>query len=326
MSNSDLPTITVAICTRNRAEQLRRGLEALGEVITPERLTWEVLVVDNGSTDHTQQVIGSFAGRLPIRSLTEDKPGVSHARNRAVAEAKGDYICWTDDDTRLHPNWLNGYLDAFVRHPDGAIFAGRVLPVLEGRPPTWFLENRHSLTDLLAGCDLGDNPRPLDTAAGEWPIGANFALRMKEQKRHSFHPELGVSPRFRRLGEETAVIRAIWAEGGKAYYVPDSIVDHHIVQQRQTTDYILTYHRSAGETWAALAHYGQAQFMGKPFPDRDGRKLLGAPLWLWRLTVQNWASYHWARLSSGPQGWLPKLQRYGYYRGALDFHIDQNHK
>ncbi|WP_137680700.1 glycosyltransferase [Aurantiacibacter suaedae] len=319
MNNSDLPTVTVAICTQNRAEQLRRGLQALTQVIVPENLEWEVLVVDNGSSDHTQQVILSFADRLPIRLLVEERHGVSYARNRAVGEAAGEYICWTDDDTHPHSNWLKGYLDAFVRHPDGAIFAGRVLPVLEGETPAWFLDNRHLLTDLLARCDLGDEPKPLDTKAGEWPIGANFALRMKEQKCHSFHPELGVSPRFKRLGEETAVIRAICAEGGKAYYVPDTVVDHHIVEQRQSCDYILTYHRSAGETWAALAHYGLAQFMGKPFPASSGPTLMGAPLWLWRLTAQNWIAYQWARFSSCPQAWLPHLQRYGYYRGALDF-------
>src|SRR5688500_3500637 len=95
--------VTVIICTRNRADQLRRTLESAAAVDTPEHVSWELLVVDNGSTDHTPEVVESFSGRLPIRRVSEPEAGLSNARNRGVAEAKGDYICWTDDDVLIDP-------------------------------------------------------------------------------------------------------------------------------------------------------------------------------------------------------------------------------
>jgi glycosyltransferase involved in cell wall biosynthesis len=123
--------ITVAIPTLNRAESLKRTLESLAAMRIPMDLAWEVLVVNNGGTDHTDQVIDSFVGRLPIRRVVEPKRGVSNARNRAVDEAKGDYILWTDDDVVVDPGWLAAYADAFKRWPDVAVFGGKIVPRLE---------------------------------------------------------------------------------------------------------------------------------------------------------------------------------------------------
>ena len=90
--------VTVAICTLNRAESLRKTLASLVAMRLPEQMEWEVVVVDNGSTDHTDKVITDFAERLPIRREYEPQRGHTPARNRAVGAAKGEYIVWTDDD------------------------------------------------------------------------------------------------------------------------------------------------------------------------------------------------------------------------------------
>src|SRR5947207_180454 len=98
--------VTVAICTFNRAESLRRTLESVAALHLPEALDWEVVVVNNNSTDHTDSVIESFKERLPIRREFEPQPGASNARNRAVYVAKGDYFVWTDDDVVVDNGWL----------------------------------------------------------------------------------------------------------------------------------------------------------------------------------------------------------------------------
>src|SRR5690349_14130582 len=98
--------ITVAICSLNRAESLRRTLTSLTAMRIPADLAWETLVVNNEGTDHTDQVIDSFVGRLPIRRAMEPRRGLSNARNRAIDEARGDYIIWTDDDVVVDPSWL----------------------------------------------------------------------------------------------------------------------------------------------------------------------------------------------------------------------------
>src|SRR5262245_58021394 len=108
-AETTLPDITVLICTRNRAAQLGHALSSAARMDAPPGVRWELVVVDNGSTDETEQVALGYSDRLPVRLVREETPGLSHARNRGVSEARGRYICWTDDDIVLDRNWLAAY-------------------------------------------------------------------------------------------------------------------------------------------------------------------------------------------------------------------------
>ena len=125
--------VTVAICTLNRAESLRRTLDSLVAMHLLTGFSWEVLVVNNNCTDHTDDVIKDFTDRLPVRRLFEPQQGQSRARNCAIDAAKGDYIVWTDDDVVVDPGWLIAYVDAFRRWPNAAVFGGRSLEPLQPR-------------------------------------------------------------------------------------------------------------------------------------------------------------------------------------------------
>ena len=129
--------ITVAICTWNRCALLRQALEQMTKLSIPPDVQWELLVVDNNSTDATPDVTNSFESRLPIRRIFEPKAGKSYALNRAISEASGDYILWTDDDALVDKLWLTAYCTAFKRWPDAAIFGGPVEPTFDGSPPPW---------------------------------------------------------------------------------------------------------------------------------------------------------------------------------------------
>src|SRR5947207_1258016 len=120
--------ITVAICTFNRAESLRRTLDSLVGMRLPEKLDWEVVVVNNNCTDSTDEVISVFAERLPIRRTFEPQQGHTMARNRAVKEARGEYIVWTDDDVIVAREWLAAYAEAFHQWPEAAVFGGPIIP------------------------------------------------------------------------------------------------------------------------------------------------------------------------------------------------------
>ena len=85
---------------------MRQTLESFTGLAVPAATDWEILVVNNNCTDQTDQVIQAYQDRLPVRRAFEPRPGLSHARNRAIAEATGDYILWTDDDVTVSPNWL----------------------------------------------------------------------------------------------------------------------------------------------------------------------------------------------------------------------------
>lgn len=246
--------VTAIICTRNRAYQLASVLDSACQLVIPADLVWEFIVVDNGSTDGTADVVARYADRLPIRCVREETPGLSNARNRGVDEAKGEYICWTDDDVVIDPGWLSAYAAAFKRHPEAAVFGGRVIPLLEKPTPAWFEKSRYDfpLSSLLAYRDFGDRIIALTFNDGLVPWGANFAIRTAEQKQHRYNPELGVSPQHKRVGEETDVIYRIFKDGANGWWVPDSKVNHIIPIKRQTLRYVFDYAFLGGETLAYL--------------------------------------------------------------------------
>src|SRR5689334_14945335 len=129
--------ITVGICTFNRAEKLRRTLDSLVAMRVPSDLAWEIVIVNNNSTDYTDDVISEYVRRLPVRCELEPRHGKSNALNRAIDVAKGDYIVWIDDDVLVDAGWLTAYVEAFRRWPDAAIFGGRIIPRYEAPIAKW---------------------------------------------------------------------------------------------------------------------------------------------------------------------------------------------
>jgi glycosyltransferase involved in cell wall biosynthesis len=246
--------VTVAICSRNRAAQLRRALESVCALVVPKAATWEVIVVDNGSSDETPIVLQEFAARLPLRRLFEPEPGVSRSRNCALEAAQGRYICWTDDDVLLNPHWLAAYLDAFNRHPDAVLFGGPIDPLLA--KPVRPLFNRGKDEWPLAGPYAARSPgkavRPLSLKDCDVPYGANLAVRVAEHRRYPFDERLGPSPFFNRLADEVDVIYRMMRHGAEGWWVPDAGVLHIIPPERQSLRYLISYYHRIGETVAWL--------------------------------------------------------------------------
>lgn len=298
---------SVIICTRNRAESLRGTLSSLAAMTVPAGTGWEVLVVDNGSTDATPAVIAEFAGRIPVRRLAEPLPGLSNARNCGVRAASGRHILWTDDDVLVEAGWLCAYLDAFRAWPQAAVFGGRISARIEPPTPAWFAEARGALADMLAERDFGEVELPLSIAEDRLPYGANYAIRGEEQRRVLYDPAFGVAPGRARLGEELLVIRSILAAGAAGRWVPRSRVIHRIGPSRQTIPYVVQYHRAAGATAAQIDGA-----RGAPF-------LFGAPRWLWRRLPALILAYRWRRMTSSPRLWIEALKILAHHEGMLGY-------
>jgi len=297
---------TVAICTRNRAESLKRTLSSLESALQPD-CEWELLVVDNGSTDETQSVVSGFAGRLPVKYEMEQRGGLSYARNRAVACAGGDYIIWTDDDVMVDRAWLTAYVDAFKRWPDVCVFGGKIVPTLIEPSVGWFVSVLPIIGPPLAARDLGPNPVEMSVEGNALPYGANFATRSAEQRKFLFDPRLGVSPGRRLLFEETEVIKAMLRSGLRGMWFPESIVKHMIGHERQSIQYIANYYEGHGAT-EVLLEGGLA-----------GTHVFGAPTWLWRRFATRFASYWLSRLTSPPDIWVPKLMKLAHDQGKIKY-------
>lgn len=311
--------VSVVICTRNRAEPLRGLLESMTTLSRPAGLHWEVVIVDNGSTDATAAVVAGFTGRLPVVYAREDEPGLSNARNRGVAVARGRYLCWTDDDVQLHAEWLSAYVEAFRQRPEAAVFGGRIYPKLVPPTPPWFakLLDRWPVSDIVAARDFGDEPLQLDFSRGIVPWGANFAVRAEEQRRHLYDPQLGVSPVQRRSGEEAQVMFEILEAGAVGWWVPGSKVFHIYPPHRQSRRYLREHYFAIGESKAYLDATHVAHFMNRD--GREPRLVRRNRAHLLMLIGLNAALYGAFRgLGMTPRS-LYHLRRLGLYSGAAAY-------
>lgn len=297
MNGRDSVCVTVVICTLNRAESLRRALNSLSEMYVPNGLVWEVVVVNNDCTDHTDTVVAAFADRLPIRREFEATRGLSTARNRGVASAKGDYIAWIDDDVVVEPGWLASYADAFRRWPEAAVFGGPIAPRYVPPLPEWFVDAEPYLGAwLFCRRDVAEEDEIL-LSEKRIPYGPNFVLRATEQRAFLYDPELGHGEGRRRRGEETDVIRQILETGAVGRWVPGAQVEHWSQPSQQTLEYVKDWFSTLGEAEAVI---GARQVSKGPF-------WFGAPRWLWRQFITGWIGYLLHRGLSPPRAWVPYL-------------------
>ena len=311
--------ISVVICTRNRAAPLAQLLESMTGLTVPDRLRWELLIVDNGSTDTTRAVIESFEGRLPIRYVREHTPGLSNARNCGVAAARGRYICWTDDDVEIDTGWLAAYADAFAAYPDDAVFGGVIEPKLQQPATPWFarLVNRWPVNGIVAKRDFGSEAIPLGYENDRVPWGANFAIRAAEQKQHLYDPHLGVSPVQRRSGEESQVIFEILSGGATGRWTPRSKVFHIFPIERQSLKYTFVHFHAIGETQAYLDSKHHIHYM-----NRDGKQprlVYENPLKIFLLMKIYSSLYEIFRLVGLRLRSLYYLRRAAMYSGVVAF-------
>ncbi len=303
--------VTVAICTFNRAESLRRTLDSLVAMRVARDLAWELIVVNNNSTDHTDAVIADYRDRLPMRREFEPLRGLSNARNRAIAAARGEYTVWTDDDVVVDAGWLTAYAGAFRRWPDAVVFGGRIKPRYEPPVARWVAESERVLGGPFAIRDFGDEVLSLSVGESRVPYGANFAVRTEEQRVFRYDPDLGLAPDRRRYDEEVDVIARLLATGAKGYWIPQATVEHCIGRERQTVGYIAAFNEGCGETCAF----------------RDANAAAPASLWfgipsrIWpRLFV--WGLlYRVCRHVSPAPFWVKCLQAYSYNKGKYRYWI-----
>jgi glycosyltransferase involved in cell wall biosynthesis len=275
----------------------------------PPDVWWEILVIDNGSDDATGEVIASYAGRVPLRSVRETAPGLSNARNRAVAEAGGAYIIWTDDDVLVDEGWLAAYCRAFRRWPDADIFGGPIEPLFEGTPPAWIARVLEQIGPVYGRQTLGEEPVRLQPdKVGAGPYGGNMALTRTALLGFPFDPQLGVQRGEYGIGEETEVIKRMLLAGLDGWWTPEPKVRHVIPRASQNVSYVRRWMVGSGRYIAAVL-------------ERDCRGWRNHPVRLCVRIIRHELLLLLRRPLSSPEVWIRHVIQAGRDRGRLHGHL-----
>ncbi len=232
-------SVTIAIPTHNRARTLSETLDSLKVIAIPDDTAVECVVIDNASTDDTPRVVEAAANSsppFPIRRVLEPRQGSSFARNRAVDEARGDFIFFLDDDATADREWLRAMLSALeTRGLDAA--CGMVLPRWSTPPPPWL--------GPRLWVKLAVHNRALESASANEVealqnyFSANVGFRRSAFERFGrFREDLGVVGKNPMSGEDTELFARIIGNGGKMGFVPGAIVHHLIGPERMTPEYL----------------------------------------------------------------------------------------
>lgn len=238
-----MTAFTIAMCTHNHADRLVRTLADLHGLRLP-RAPWELLIIDNGSKDSTAQVLAQHAwpAGWQVRAVYEPKLGLSNARNRAIAEARGEFIVFIDDDETPDADWLCAYERLVEAHAPDA-FGGRIEVLFEGPRPPWLVDD---LLGFLGQCDHGGQVMPL--VSDETPFfGGNFGFRRSAAATvGNFDPGLGRQGKVNVGGEEVQFYERLLAAGFKVWWTPESVIHHRIQSEKLHRRYFLDLHYQAG--------------------------------------------------------------------------------
>ena len=253
-----ISSITILICTYNRAPLLRETLTAMQEMTEPDGCAVDIIVVDNNSTDNTAAVVtaASRHARFPIVLLQERRQGKSFALNTGLAFASGDVLALTDDDVLPSVDWLVRMADDF-RNEDVTFVFGKVLPRWSTTPPPELLTGpAQAIWGPLAIVDYGDEPQHyrVDSTGQRLPIGANLAfIRSALVAIGGWRTDLGKVNNTLISGEDHEIFMRIRRLGlYRGYYDPELSVRHYVPAARLTRRYFRKWFYWSGKTHALM--------------------------------------------------------------------------
>ena len=284
--------VSVLISTYNRAPRLRTALAALlgqtGDV------RYEVIVIDNNSSDDTKGVVAEMAAASPdrIRYVFEGRQGKSHALNTGLTLARGEILAFTDDDVRVAPDWLLQFRRGFTAHPAVDYIGGRVLPEWLAPAPRW-LSTAH--WSPLALQDYGDALQSVGAERAVCLVGANIAYR-----RAVFAQVGGFTPALGRTGdgigstEDHDLQLRMWRAGMRGLYDPATLVHADVTADRLTREYHRRWHRGHGHHCALMRLRELVPADLGPMSEPPGIvTLFGTPAFVYQDVLRN--AYLWLR-------------------------------
>jgi glycosyltransferase involved in cell wall biosynthesis len=238
--------ISVVICSRNRATRLAGFFASLASLTYSN---WELICVDNNSSDATSDTLDGLMAQLPLETtrLFEVQPGLGNARNAGLAVSKGSIIAFTDDDCYPAPDWLS-QIDRALATPEIGFVGGKVL--------------LHDDTDAKVAIQLRETPKAFPRFSYVYPgeiHGANMAFRREVlDEIGGFDPLLGAGQPL--SAEDTDALNRAAAVGWDGLYVPDIVVSHHHGRKSDDAAKLqVDYAKGRGALLVKMLHGGSSQ-------------------------------------------------------------------
>jgi glycosyltransferase involved in cell wall biosynthesis len=277
--NLVIPPVSVVVRTYNRSTLLAPCLNSLFRQTYPAD-KWEIVVVDNASTDDTKRIVEQFEDQTPkLRYVFEAQLGAARARVAGMNAARGEIIAWIDDDCIANQDWLECLLEGFEMHElTPAVVGGQITLNWEVARPWWMAEE---LDPTFGHLDYGQAPCLVRAVNG-----ANMAWRVdKVLKLGDHHVELGPVGRNKsRMSEDVDLQLRIRQRGEKILFTPKAVVSHFIPREHAKLRYLLSRYFALGTSDSVRQQYA------RPTDRIDSLKrliksLIFFPLDIWRLLL-----------------------------------------
>ncbi len=274
---------SIIVCTYNRADSLKETLEALQKQKISSGITWEVLVVDNNSSDHTRETVKGVQSEWPeLRYTSEPQQGLSHARNHGIESANGEVLLFTDDDVLPEPEWLQTTIAGMEKYQADAC-GGYIAPIWESPPPPWLTERFYGF--LAVRTDRSDD-YSIDKP-GLAPFGANMAVKKAVFERVGvFDTNRGRKGKVLASGEDGELFQRILAANLKAVFLGSSRVHHKVESFRLSKKYM--------RNWRFQTSSNIAQSVGV----KGTRRIFNTPLYIFPQLLRAILRMLWAKLSA----------------------------
>ena len=271
-------TLSIILPTYNRASLLTRAIAALLRQTVPAD-SYELIVVDNNSSDGTRDAVLSFDDAR-VRLVSEPRQGLSFARNAGLDVALAPIVAFTDDDVEASPDWVAMIVSLLARHPEADGVGGRVLPAWQGSRPRWLTREHWA---PLALQDHGDMRRTFDRDTPIGLIGANVAFRREVFDRVGrFSADVQRVKEGIGSTEDHELLTRLYAAGGRMLYHPRMLVLTRVQADRCDRRYHRRWHEGHGRFHA---------LMRAPETERTRVAPLGVPGHLFRRAVRDALSW-----------------------------------
>jgi glycosyltransferase involved in cell wall biosynthesis len=242
--NMTHPKVSAVICSYNRARFIIKAIESIFAQDF-DKSSYEVIVVDNNSTDDTLARLTEFKNTHPdynFRFVVEENQGVAFTRTRCAKEAKGEIVAYLDDDSLAQEGWLKNTVEFYDNHSEVWSIGGKITPYFLAATPDWY--SRYFF-GLVGKFDQGKDVKRL--TGQKYPCGANMSFRKRVfEEIGYFNPNLGRRGKGLLATEEKDIYTRILRYGKQVYYLPEVEVLHAVESNKFDKEYVRRHSMGIG--------------------------------------------------------------------------------